>query len=523
MAVSLGATCSAAQRTSLTVDEVQMVPEGARGVHLGGRFDLGPEHPPLAKLLYGLVVAAKEPRFPSEALAITSSDLRPRYVYGAEFCRLNGPLEVGRPARAVAALFLVPLIVGAYAFTASACGFGAGLLAATLVAFLPDVLAHGGVAYNDLPAAPAVLLALWAIDVAARDPSGARGALAGALTGLALSIKLTASLLLPAAVALVVCEALVGGGGAAWRRRMLIACAAGVLAGYAVLVGVYLGDVGLEELTRAFRWTLRRASRADAAHQVAQGYLLGELRIDGWRTFYPIAFLFKTPAGFHVLLVVAAAAGLLAARAAGWRAALRSPLRVPALGGVVLLAALLASRLNIGFRHALAGLPLLAVLTAAGAAYALHRGGRPLRALVGLALAAHVASSLSFYPHFLAYTSEYVRADRGYTVLADSSLDWGQGLLELRRWMEEEGVEEVWLDCFGPIAPDRYGIRWRPPTRPLLAPDAPPLAPGEPRWLAVSASNYVGILQVPPGRYAGARPPDRVVAHSILLFDLGAP
>jgi len=44
---------------------------------------------------------------------------------------------------------------------------------------------------------------------------------------------------------------------------------------------------------------------------------------------------------------------------AGWRAALVSPLRAPAVGAAVVVAVLLGARLTIGFRHALPLLPSL--------------------------------------------------------------------------------------------------------------------------------------------------------------------
>ena len=89
--------------------------------------------------------------------------------------------------------------------------------------------------------------------------------------------------------------------------------------------------------------------------------------------------------------------------------------------------------------------------------------------LIVVAVLAHVVSATSAYPHFLAYTSEYVRDDDGYTVLADSSLDWGQGLVDLREFMEEQEIERVSLAYFVALPLTirfllTFGAEWFTPT-----------------------------------------------------------
>ena len=59
---------------------------------------------------------------------------------------------------AVAVIMALGLILVTFLFTRRHWGDPAALLAAALVAFLPDVLGHGGVAYSDLPVTLAELL-----------------------------------------------------------------------------------------------------------------------------------------------------------------------------------------------------------------------------------------------------------------------------------------------------------------------------------------------------------------------------
>ena len=89
------------------------------------------------------------------------------------------------------------------------------------------------------------------------------------------------------------------------------------------------------------------------------------------------------------------------------------------------------------------------------------------RVAVRLAVAAllllQAASVVTAYPHLLSYTSIWAGGrDRAHRVIVDSSLDWGQGLLELRRFMSEKGVSRVRLAYFGSAMPEAYGIDYVP-------------------------------------------------------------
>jgi hypothetical protein len=142
----------------------------------------------------------------------------------------------------------------------------------------------------------------------------------------------------------------------------------------------------------------------------------------------------------------------------------------------------------------------------------------------GLAVALVVlfgASSLSYYPFFLSYVSEYGPGrDRGDLVLLDSSLDWGQGLLALRDFMQQESIESVYLSYFGSADPAGYGIDYVPLAS-FFPLDARPAPPSTPQWAAISATNLHGI-------YLGgdvfadllARTPERVLANTIFLYRL---
>src|SRR5206468_6358561 len=174
--VSGGAIVLTMRRTSTTFDEIVMIAGGARGYHTGA-WNIAPEHPPATQYLYGLLPYLAGAHYATETgaheLAERRGDFRYRYRYGAFFFSSSGndPERMAFLGRLPAALCALLLVTLGFAFARRHYGDGAGLLAATLVAFLPDVLAHGGDAYNDLPVALAYFFAAWPIQEVERPPS----------------------------------------------------------------------------------------------------------------------------------------------------------------------------------------------------------------------------------------------------------------------------------------------------------------------------------------------------------------
>jgi hypothetical protein len=72
--------------------------------------------------------------------------------------------------------------------------------------------------------------------------------------------------------------------------------------------------------------------------------------------------------------------------------------------------------------------------------------------------------SWSVRPHYLAFFNALAGGPaNGYRHLVDSSLDWGQDLPGLKRWLDRERAsgssEPVFLSYFGTGDPELYGIR----------------------------------------------------------------
>jgi hypothetical protein len=79
-------------------------------------------------------------------------------------------------------------------------------------------------------------------------------------------------------------------------------------------------------------------------------------------------------------------------------------------------------------------------------------------------LAWQIGESVWIHPHYLAYFNQFAGGPgRGYTHLVDSSLDWGQDLPALKRWLENyppgrAADRPVYLAYFGTAQPESYGI-----------------------------------------------------------------
>ena len=520
LAASATATIGAMRHTSTTFDEVITIAAGARGF-MTGRFDVVDDHPPLMQYLYGLPVYLTHPSFPPEA----AGGRRPnRYTYAADLFgrRGNDPEYLAVLPRMIAAICAALLGLAVFLESHRAFGARAALFAVILCAFLPDVLAHGGVAYSDLPLALCWFCTLFAMDAVVREPSAARAARAGAWIAISMGVKFSAVAIAPAAALLLGAEALVRPGDRRWRERVLRATAIGGLSAYLLLVAIYRGDFSLAEMVRGLGLMLHHVT---TGHDAAPAYLLGHTSPRGWWYFFPVAFVFKTPAALHLLMLTAlfgiARRSTQPGGTTGWRQRVQSPLRAPVVGSVVFGGSLLASGLDIGFRYALPLLPLLCVLVGVGLGR-LWQGLR-LRGRAGVVALCtwYVVSSLSYYPHFLAYLSEYWPwPDAGYRVLVDSSLDWGQGLLEVRNFMRKNGIPRVYLSYFGSALPEGYGIDYVAlPSFFKLPPHG--VQPGEspPELAIISATNLAGVyLEGDPFARLRDEPPLAVLGHTMYVY-----
>lgn len=212
--------------------------------------------------------------------------------------------------------------------------------------------------------------------------------------------------------------------------------------------------------------------------EIRSAFLNGENRHFGWWYFFPYCLLVKTPLPFFGVLLVA-----MMTVVAGWRrkeGSTSTGSRWKAIGdGVYRTAPLwalfavywafaIASNLNIGHRHILPTYPVLFIL--AGCATTWNRPFGTVRGWIVLGLTVFfVAASLRMFPNYLAYFNSLAGGPgNGHKHLVDSSLDWGQDLPGLKRWLDNyqrqcnargrSPAPPVYLSYFGAGHPPYYGI-----------------------------------------------------------------
>jgi hypothetical protein len=254
-------------------------------------------------------------------------------------------------------------------------------------------------------------------------------------------------------------------------------------------------------------------------------YLLGSFSYAGWRTYYLVAMLLKTPVT-TLLLVIGALVGLFIPLVRRAFATTVKPGRWPLdvwallLFVVMFLAVSCSSSLNIGLRYVLPVYPFLYVLVAPVAVGVVRASGRWRKATSG-ALAALVVGSavagVAAYPGYLGYFNEFVPTKDADRYLIDSNLDWGQDLKRLRRWVEANGISLIHTRYFGGGSV-LYELGAR--AEPLRT--CEPVGPG---YYAISrhffrtGDLYPGTPRDCATNFAGAKPVT-LIGDSILVFEI---
>jgi hypothetical protein len=186
-----------------------------------------------------------------------------------------------------------------------------------------------------------------------------------------------------------------------------------------------------------------------------RAYFLGQVSpTGGWKLYYPVTILLKWPLAVLVLCFL----GLWACARQGWCASWDFWIlfSFPALYFLVTI----FSHFNIGERHVLPLYPF-ALLLAAAAWHTLS-GVRAWRVALCIVLALNALDVLRYAPSYLSYMNIAVNPSHSYRLLSDSNVDWGQGLIALRKYQDQHPDEAISLAYFGSVDPEVYGIHARP-------------------------------------------------------------
>jgi hypothetical protein len=464
-----------------------------------GIFHANLQHPPLVKELSAAsAMLFAGVRWPDSLDARTLTD-DPPGMSGLEW-RVGNAMLAQNPDRilfwARLPMILLATLLGLmiYLWARQMLGEAAALGALFLYALDPTTIAHSYLVTTDAALAAftvALLMALWNY---VERPSGRGLVYCGLALGAALASKYSAVVLVPVVLALLIAKR--------GRRAVgpfLVICAVASL----VIDAVFL-------LHSPMKMYVQGIARVNADHDPAyQVFFGGEFR----RHFYSYlagAYLLKEP----LAAILAAGTGLAALVRNKHRLFLLLP---PA----ALILAYTAMADNLGVRYLVPVLPFAFLAGGAGLAWLIGKRtwwSRGAAAVLGGWL---IVQAAAIYPDHLSYFNESACLLRepgrtgldggtrcGPQWLDDSNVDWGQGLKQLRGWLEGHGIRgPIRFAYFGSFPPAGYGIAFTP---------ADPEAEAAPGVYAVSA-HYVPRLAA-AGAWVGSVEPTAIVGHAIYVY-----
>ncbi|TXH07319.1 MAG: phospholipid carrier-dependent glycosyltransferase [Candidatus Moraniibacteriota bacterium] len=500
---------------STTMDEKAHIPAGYSYVKYQD-MRINPEHPPMLKDFAGLFLLPLSPLMPKSDPLWESGDWLDlskfpegpartwglaQWAFGDKILHLNGNDANLITFWARFPFILVSLLLGffVYRWTRELAGTVAGLFAAMLYFFDPNIIAHSHYVTTDIGIAAFIFFSFYFFVRFLKNPSRKNIAWSGIFLGLAQLAKFSAVLLFPIFGMFAVLYGLaiaVETAPGAWKTRVRN----GVLYGLKYMASVAIcfvaiwilyffntmqmpGEV-IAEIARAQFPNDKAIGRIAEASVVAMSqsaalkplaeYFLGVFmvfaRVAGGNTFYflgqvsnhasqwyfPVVFVLKETIPMLFLIISTtlytlfrmAKALLERDRTSLWSVVVnsfRERIAQCMMAFFILFYSYVSitGNLNIGYRHLFPILPFLYVLVAKTVFDILKREHdrpttqRTLRILLACAVFSIIAIPVLSYPSYLSYFNAIGGGHKyGYQYVTDSNYDWGQDLRRLRGFVD---------------------------------------------------------------------------------------
>ena len=467
-----------AVRTSATIDEGAHILAGHRHWQCGD-FGINPEHPPMLKLLAAAPLEFQNWQEPNWECGSRLTPKPEMFSAGTSFMVRNGidPVVVRtRLAAAVMSLFLAVLV-----FLAAWEMFGRAeaLTALALLAFEPNLIAHGSIVTTDMAISATALAVFYALYRYGKRPVWSRFLTAGLMFGLLLAAKHSAVLLVPVMLAVLIADRLFFGREEVSRSRSIArqtAAFAGMfLIGFIVLwafygfryysipaatadtisVKDYIKENGRPEMVESF--SAKTTGFISRLHVFPESYVLGMADVIAWGSrntwifgknyatgqwyYFPLALLVKSSVALLVLLPL----GLVFPFFYPERRREMMFLLAPAL---CYLAVAMTSSFTTGVRHAL---PVYAffIIAAGAGAVRLARKVKIFGFILAALLVFHAVAAFRTAPDYLAFANDFWGGtDNTHRIFSDSNLDTGQNLKLVKEYLARENVADCWFAAF---------------------------------------------------------------------------
>jgi len=534
---------------SAIIDEVAHVPAGYTYVK-DADYRLNPEHPPLAKSLAALPLVANKnivgPESDSSWSDINQWGTGWYLIYRAG----NNPKNVLDLARLPMILLMIFLGLFLFKWARELFGRKVALVVLLMYGFYPDVLAHGRLVTTDVPAALGFVVATYYFLKMLEKVSWKTIVCAALALAFAQLLKFSAILLFPIFFVYIVIKSLMEKKTAGFWKGLWVKFKPFFLVSILSVLFVWIAYIPFVRNTppsiehqlietnltsRPGTLVLRNFLHHFENNAITRGlghytlgvflvigrvsggnntFLLGQLSHKSIPYFFPVAWLLKTSIPI-VLLVFASVLAMI----------LRWPknkdkkwqLTVILTPIVVYWIVTLRGRLDIGIRHLMPTIPFVLLMIGYFIRPIVNGTKKWPKAIITLLVVFMVGSTLRSYPNFIAYFNEFTPADQKHQRLIDSSLDWGQDLLRLKKYVDDNHIKNIKIDYFGGSVPAYYipqSTSWHSQNGPTSG------------WLAVSATFYQSSRLSGPeeGKWSyqwlNAFKPEAIIGGSILVFNI---
>ncbi len=327
---------------------------------------------------------------------------------------------------------------------------------------------------TDLAVALFSLIALWQLAEIWAVPSHRNALLFGLSLGAALLSKFTGLLIIPAIIVLfvqtrfwpTVAQSVNKDERKAWRRARWGCVLRGVLWAALFVYVVYfilswnqpddaLNRVGSGPWASLIRrplmplWLYCRGLLLMLIMGSRTTFLLGHAHPHGVPYYFPVVFALKSTLGFLLLLLLAAALGMICRKlkVSPIPDTVRTHWHVLIIGFFVFLTACLLSRLDISIRHFMVPIVLLILMLA------------PLPRMINALPQRHILQALTIalvlscflpillaYPYFFPFVNSLTFGYPAYYVVNDSNVSWNEGLPDVERFVRQQHMREIELD-----------------------------------------------------------------------------
>ena len=456
-----------------------------------GDFAFSTEVPPLSRYIMALPLLSLDLNLPDDKAFWARED---RSEFSRDFIYGLNREKAGKMVLfARIPMVVIGLLGGIFLFVWTRKHFD--LMVAAISALLyflsPNIIAHSSLATTDITATVFIMCSAMCFWDFFKNPKGKTALVCGILLGLALLSKFTALFLIPvlglmaAGAVFYRPPALIHDkkAGIVWFLLLMLSAAFIVLwAGYffefrPLLEGVlradqkeqvftdlagkiFSGEGAVKENAKRFLYAvpvplssfiMGIAGIIKHSSEGSRNFFIGEWSDKGNPMYYVVAFLIKTP--IPVLIGFFTGIFTVLAKRKGRDLAVY-------LISIILLFSIMASRSNlqIGLRYLLPVYPFIFIISALGITSML-RAGYLLRITAAVLIIWMAALHLFIWPDYLGYFNEIIGGPgRGYLYLRDSNIDWGQDLPALKKYMDENNINEVKLAYFGTADPAYFGI-----------------------------------------------------------------